>query len=61
MQRALCLESMGHYVQALAVMKEVARMMPNKVMPCLLAARLCYQHLNLVCIILSDNLIFNGL
>lgn len=46
MQRALCLESMGLHVQALAVAKEVARMAPSKVMPCLLAARICYQHLN---------------
>ncbi|KAK9502249.1 hypothetical protein O3M35_011053 [Rhynocoris fuscipes] len=46
MQRALCLESMGLHIQALAVTKEVARMVPTKVMPCLLAARMCYQHLN---------------
>lgn len=46
MQRALCLENMGRYIEALAILKEVIRMEPAKVMPCLLAARLCYAHVN---------------
>ncbi|XP_014242615.1 tetratricopeptide repeat protein 7B isoform X2 [Cimex lectularius] len=46
LQRALCLESLGQYIQGFAVAKEVARMLPNKVTPCLLAAKICYQHLN---------------
>ncbi|KAG8276607.1 Tetratricopeptide repeat protein 7B [Homalodisca vitripennis] len=46
LQQALCLESMGHHVHALAVLKEVVRLLPTKVMPCLIAARICYQHLN---------------
>ncbi|XP_054272006.1 tetratricopeptide repeat protein 7B isoform X2 [Macrosteles quadrilineatus] len=48
LQQALCLESMGHHVHALSALKEVARLMPTKVMPCLIAARICYQHLNLM-------------
>lgn len=48
MQYALSLVSMGHYAQALAVFKIVARLLPTKVMPCLFAARICYQHLNQV-------------
>ncbi|XP_063224947.1 tetratricopeptide repeat protein 7B [Bacillus rossius redtenbacheri] len=47
-QFGLCLVSMGHYGHALAVLKEVARLTPTKVMPCLLAARVCYEHLNKV-------------
>ncbi|XP_014284960.1 tetratricopeptide repeat protein 7B isoform X1 [Halyomorpha halys] len=46
MQRALCLENMGRYIEALAIIKEVVRMQSTKVMPCLLAARMCYTHLN---------------
>uniref|UniRef100_A0A0K8TA39 Tetratricopeptide repeat protein 7 N-terminal domain-containing protein n=2 Tax=Lygus hesperus TaxID=30085 RepID=A0A0K8TA39_LYGHE len=45
-QRALCLENMGQYGLAFEVTKEVARMLSNKVSPCLLAAKICYQHLN---------------
>ncbi|CAB0019312.1 unnamed protein product [Nesidiocoris tenuis] len=45
-QRALCLENMGQYGLALTVTKEVARMLNTKVMPCLLAAKICFQHLN---------------
>lgn len=48
LQQALCLEAMGQHVTALAVLREVARLLPTKVMPCLIAARICYQHLNLV-------------
>nr|CAD7442906.1 unnamed protein product [Timema bartmani] len=47
-QYGLCLVSMGHYVQALSVLKEVARLTPTKVTPCLLAARICYEHLNML-------------
>ncbi|XP_075226691.1 tetratricopeptide repeat domain 7 [Lycorma delicatula] len=46
LQQALCLESMGRYLHALGVLKEVTRLLPNKVIPCLLAARICYLHLN---------------
>lgn len=46
MQRALCLENMGRYIEALAILKEVIRMQTTKVMPCLLAARICYAHVN---------------
>ena len=48
MQHALCLYTMGQYARALAVLKEVSRLLPTKVIPCLLAARICYEHLNQV-------------
>ncbi|XP_068086274.1 tetratricopeptide repeat protein 7B isoform X4 [Anabrus simplex] len=48
MQHALSLVAMGNYAHALAVLKEVARLVPNKVVPCLLAAKICYEHLNQV-------------
>jgi len=48
MQHALCLYTMGQYSHAVAVLKEVSRLLPTKVIPCLLAARICYEHLNQV-------------
>lgn len=48
LQQALCLEATGHHTHALAMLREVARLLPSKVMPCLIAARICYQHLNQV-------------
>ncbi|CAK9798302.1 Tetratricopeptide repeat protein 7B [Anthophora plagiata] len=47
-QCALCLISMGRYMHAYKVLKVVARLSPQKVMPCLLAARLCYEQLNMI-------------
>ncbi|OAD59814.1 Tetratricopeptide repeat protein 7B [Eufriesea mexicana] len=47
-QCALCLISMGRYVHAYRVLKVVAKLSPQKVMPCLLAARLCYEELNMI-------------
>ncbi|XP_015591073.1 tetratricopeptide repeat protein 7B isoform X2 [Cephus cinctus] len=47
-QYALCLISLGRYAQGHSVLKVVARLTPHKVMPCLLAARLCYEQLNLI-------------
>lgn len=47
-QYALCLINLARYTHAYAVLKVVARLSPQKVMPCLLAARLCYEHLNMV-------------
>ncbi|XP_071440468.1 tetratricopeptide repeat protein 7B [Hetaerina americana] len=48
MQRALCLISSGRYAIALPVLSQVARQLPATTLPCLLAARLCYEHLNRV-------------
>lgn len=48
LQQALCLEAMGQHIRAIAVLKQVSQMLPNKVVPCLVAARICYQHLNQV-------------
>jgi hypothetical protein len=48
MQHALCLYTMGQYAHAVLVLKEVSRLLPTKVIPCLLAARICYEHLNQV-------------
>ncbi|XP_069687732.1 tetratricopeptide repeat protein 7B-like isoform X2 [Periplaneta americana] len=48
MQHALCLVTMGQYAHALTVLKEVTRLLPTKVIPCLLAARICYEQLNQV-------------
>jgi len=58
-QYALCLISMGRYMHAYEVLKVVARLSLQKVMPCLLAARLCYEQLNVVsnfffCIVISN-------
>ncbi|XP_017787573.1 PREDICTED: tetratricopeptide repeat protein 7B isoform X2 [Habropoda laboriosa] len=47
-QCALCLISMGRYMHAYRVLKVVARLSPQKAMPCLLAARLCYEQLNMI-------------
>lgn len=44
-QNALTLISMGRYKHALAVLKEVARMQSNRALPCMLIAKLCYEHL----------------
>ncbi|KAG8035973.1 hypothetical protein G9C98_003100 [Cotesia typhae] len=44
-QYALCLIQLGQYAHAYSVLEIVARLAPNKVMPCLLAARMCYEHL----------------
>lgn len=46
LQYALCLMSLGKHIHAYAVLQIVCRIAPNKVMPCLLAARLCYEELN---------------
>lgn len=44
-QHALSLISMGRYAHALAVLREVIRLQSTKALPCMLAARLCYEHL----------------
>lgn len=44
-QHALSLMSMGCHLHALAVLKEVAHLQPTRAMPCMLAARLCFEHL----------------
>lgn len=46
-QQALCLVTMGRYSHALDVLKQVNRMQPTLVSPCLLAAKICYEHMNL--------------
>ncbi|KAF7989409.1 hypothetical protein HCN44_008083 [Aphidius gifuensis] len=48
MQYGLCLVNLGKYSHALAVLKAVIKLSKQKVMPCLLAAKLCYEHLNLI-------------
>ena len=48
LQYALCLISLGKHIHAYAVLQIVVRITPNKVMPCLLAARICYEELNMV-------------
>lgn len=50
-QQALCLEAAGRHVKALEVLTQVICMQPSAVVPCLLAARICYQHLFKVCFI----------
>jgi len=45
MQQALCLEAAGRHVKALEVLTRVISLQPNAVVPCLVAARICYQHL----------------
>lgn len=60
-QQALCLEAAGRHVKALEVLTQVIYMQPSAVVPCLLAARICYQHLFKVCFInniLCENNIF---
>lgn len=46
-QHALSLLSMGRYEHAYSVLKEVIRLEQNASINCLLAAKLCYEHLNL--------------
>ncbi|XP_030746939.1 tetratricopeptide repeat protein 7B-like [Sitophilus oryzae] len=46
-QHALASLTIGNYDHALAVLKEVIRLEPNNSSNCLLAARLCFEHLNL--------------
>lgn len=45
-QYALCLISLGKYMHAYTVLKVVTRLSPHKAVPCLLAARLCYEQFN---------------
>lgn len=44
-QHALSLISMGRHLHALAVLQEVSRLQPARALPCMLAARLCFEHL----------------
>lgn len=44
-QQALCLEAAGRHIKALEVLTQVISMKPNEIVPCLVAARICYQHL----------------
>lgn len=44
-QHALSLITMGRHLHALAVLQEVSRLQHNRALPCMLAARLCYEHL----------------
>ncbi|XP_066248655.1 tetratricopeptide repeat protein 7B isoform X2 [Euwallacea similis] len=46
-QQALALLSIGDYEHSLAVLREVIRLEPGNSNNCLLAAKLCYEHLNL--------------
>lgn len=46
-QHALSLLATGRYNDALAVFKEVINLEPNESINCLLAARICYEHLDL--------------
>lgn len=46
-QHALSLVALGRYDHALAVFKEVINLESSSSINCLLAARLCYEHLNL--------------
>lgn len=48
LQFALCLMNLGRHVHAYAVLEIVCNLAPNKVMPCLLAARICYEELNMI-------------
>ncbi|XP_017770735.1 PREDICTED: tetratricopeptide repeat protein 7B [Nicrophorus vespilloides] len=45
-QHALSLISMGRYEHALVVLKEVIKLEQNSSVNCLLAAKICYEHLN---------------
>ncbi|GBM52501.1 Tetratricopeptide repeat protein 7B [Araneus ventricosus] len=47
MQFALSLISSGKYARAYLVLHEVSRLAPDNSLPCLLAARICYDHLDL--------------
>lgn len=46
-QHALSLISKGEYEHALSVLKEVIHLEPNTSVNCLLAAKLCFEHLNM--------------
>lgn len=46
-QHALSLAAAGRYSDALGVFKEVIRLEPNESINCLVAARLCYEHLDI--------------
>lgn len=46
-QHALSLIAKGDHEHALAVLKEVIHLEPNSSVNCLLAARLCFEHLNM--------------
>lgn len=46
-QHALSLLATGRYNDALGVLKEVINLEPNLSINCLLAARVCYEHLDL--------------
>lgn len=46
-QHALSLLAIGRYNQALLILKEVIRLEPHSTIDCLLAAKLCYEHLNM--------------
>ncbi|XP_028144686.1 tetratricopeptide repeat protein 7B [Diabrotica virgifera virgifera] len=47
-QYALSLLAINSFDQALSVLREVIRLEPNDASNCLLAAKLCYEHLNLI-------------
>ncbi|CAL1283803.1 unnamed protein product [Larinioides sclopetarius] len=47
MQFALSLISSGKHARAYLVLHEVSRLAPDNSLPCLLAARICYDHLDL--------------
>ncbi|CAG9768543.1 unnamed protein product [Ceutorhynchus assimilis] len=46
-QHALALVSIGNYEHSLLVLREVIRLEPNNSSNCLLAAKICFEHLNL--------------
>lgn len=48
LQHALCLITSGKHAHGLAVLREATNQDPASVSPCLVAARACYEHLNLV-------------
>lgn len=47
-QQAYSLVTLGKASRAVNVLIQVAKLQPNAVMPCLLAARQCYEALNRV-------------
>lgn len=47
-QYAFCLSSLGQYPHALRALKESSKLVPNDPLPCLMSARLCYEHLGLI-------------
>lgn len=48
MQHALCLDAIGQHSRALAMMKEVIRLLKDETQPRLIAARIAYHSLNKV-------------